>query len=145
MNEGKTILTQLMTSIYDTQFDGCVQKYDGHHKVKSFRCWDQWLAMGFAQLSYRESLRDIETCLRTRSDLYALGFRASMSRSTLAEAHEGRDWRIYHDIAQILIKKARRLYIADPTGFEITDSIYAIDASTIDLCLSLCRHDLRLT
>lgn len=137
MFEGKTVFTQIMTSIHDTQFDRCVERYKGHYKVQSFRCWDQWLAMGFAQLTFRESLRDIESCLRTRSDLYHLGFRSAMSRSTLAEANESRDWRIYHDIAQILIRKARKLYADDPTGFEITESIYAIDSSTIDLCLSL--------
>jgi hypothetical protein len=99
MYEGKSVFAQIMTAIHDTQFVRCVQRYGGHHKVSRFRCWDQWLAMGFAQLSYRESLRDIENCLRTRSDLYHLGFRAAICRSTLAEANESRDWRIYHDLA----------------------------------------------
>lgn len=137
MHEGKTVFTQLMTSIHNTQFDRCVDKYAGHYKIRHFSCWDQWLAMGFAQLCYRESLRDIESCLRTRPDLYHLGFRSSISRSTLAEANENRNWRIYHDIAQILIRKARHLYIDEPTEFDIKESIYAIDATTIDLCLSL--------
>jgi hypothetical protein len=137
MYEGKSVFAQIMTAIHDTQFARCVQRYGGHHKVSRFRCWDQWLAMGFAQLSYRESLRDIENCLRTRSDLYHLGFRAAICRSTLAEANESRDWRIYHDLAQILIRKSRKLYVPDPTGLAITESIYAIDATTIDLCLSL--------
>lgn len=137
MPEGKTVFTQIMTTIHNTHFDRCVQKYAGHYKVRSFRCWDQWLSMGFAQLSFRESLRDIESCLATRDDLYHLGFRSAVSRSTLAEANESRDWRIYHDIAQILIRKARKLYAHDSTGFDIAESIYAIDATTIDLCLSL--------
>lgn len=137
MFAGKSVFTQIMAAIHNAQFDRCVHRYGGHHKVSRLRCWDQWLAMGFAQLSYRESLRDIESCLHTRSDLYHLGFRATICRSTLAEANESRDWRIYHDLAQILIRKARKLYVNDPTGLEITESIYAIDATTIDLCLSL--------
>lgn len=126
-----------MTSVHAMQFARCVQRYGGHYKGSRFRCWDQWLAMGFAQLSYRESLRDIESCLRTRSDLYHLGFRAAICRSTLAEANESRDWRIYPDLAQSLIGKARKLYANDPTGLEITESIDALDATTIDLCLSV--------
>ena len=101
MPEQKKIFSQIMTSMHHVQFDRCVDRYKGQYKIQSFRCWDQWLAMGFAQLTFRESLRDIESCLRTRPDLYHLGFRSAMSRSTLAEANESRDWRIYHDIAQI--------------------------------------------
>src|SRR5262245_56979006 len=110
----------------------------GAHKVKSFSCLDQYLCMAFAQLTYRDSLRDIEACLRAQqSKLYHMGIKSRVSRSTLADANESRDWRIYADFAQSLIAIARRLYAAEPFGVDLKDTVYALDASTIDLCLSV--------
>jgi hypothetical protein len=115
-----------------------VTRYGGAHKVKSFSCLDQYLSMAFAQLTYRESLRDIEACLRAQqSKLYHMGIKSRVSRSTLADANENRDWRIYADFAQSLIAIARRLYAAEPFGVDLKDTVYALDASTIDLCLSV--------
>ena len=119
-------------------FRRCVQRYAGEHKVKSFSCLDQFLCMAFAQLTYRESLRDIEACLRAqRNKLYHMGIRGAVSRNTLANANKVRDWRIYADFAQALIQIARRLYVEDDFGVELANTTYALDASTIDLCLSL--------
>ena len=113
-------------------------RYRGDYQQKSFSCWDQFLAMAFAQLTYRESLRDIEACLRSMSSkLYPMGFRGRVARSTLAEANESRDWRIYADFAQVLIGIARPLYAHDPIGVDLDQSLYALDSTTIDLCLSL--------
>ena len=115
-----------------------MSRYRGDYQQKSFSCWDQYLAMAFAQLTYRESLRDIEACLRSMSGkLYHMGFRSRVARSTLAEANESRDWRIYADFAQVLIGIARPLYARDPIGVDLDQSLYALDSTTIDLCLSL--------
>jgi Domain of unknown function (DUF4372)/Transposase DDE domain len=139
MNSGKTIFAQLMDfipSVY--QFRCCVERYNGHYKVKSFSCWDQFLTLAFAQLTFRESLRDIEACLRTTPQkLYHIGIRSTVSRNTLANANQVRDWRIYADFAQILIQEARSLYQGESFGLELDNTVYALDATTIDLCLSL--------
>jgi len=120
------------------EFHQCVQRYHGHYKMKSFSCWDQFLCMAFAQLTYRESLRDIEACLRSaQRKLYHMGIRGKVSRNTLAHANQVRDWRIYADFAQILIARARRLYANDSFGVELNQTAYALDSTTIDLCLSL--------
>lgn len=120
------------------EFRRCVQRYRGNHKMKSFSCWDQYLCMVFAQLSFRESLRDIITCLRAmQNKLYHTGIRGNISKSTLADANENRDWRIYADFAQILISRARHIYKDDPFGVEINETVYALDSTTIDLCLSV--------
>ncbi len=120
------------------EFQKCVDRYHGEYQQKSFSCWDQFLAMAFAQFTYRESLRDIEACLRSMSGkLYHMGFRGKVARSTLADANENRDWRIFADFAQVLIGIARPLYAHDPIGVELDQSLYALDSTTIDLCLSL--------
>src|SRR5215470_11404922 len=119
-------------------FRRCVARYGGHHKVKRFTCLDQYLSMAFAQLTFRESLRDIEACLRAQSSkLYHLGFRSPVARNTLANANATRDWRIYCEFAQRLITMARRLYANEPFGVDLKDTVYALDATTIDLCLSV--------
>lgn len=138
MNYGKTIFAQLMDFLPIHEFRQCVERYQGHYKIKSFTCWDQFLCMAFAQLTYRESLRDIQTCLRAnQKKLYHMGFRGKVSRNTLAHANQVRDWRIYADFAQILIAQARRLYAHESFGVELEEAVYAFDASTIDLCLSV--------
>jgi len=138
MNSGKTIFAQLMDFVPTYEFRKCVDRYNGNHKVIRFSCWDQYLCMAFAQLTYRESLRDIQACLRaTQSRLYHLGIRGKVSRNTLAHANQNRDWRIYADFAQILIAKARKLYVADSFGIELDQAVYALDSTTIDLCLAL--------
>src|SRR5712664_3935605 len=120
------------------EFQKCVTRYRGDYQQKGFSCWAQFLAMGFAQLTYRESLRDIEACLRSVSGkLYHIGFRGKVARSTLADANESRDWRIFEDFAQVLIAIARPLYAGDPIGVDLDASLYALDSTTIDLCLSL--------
>jgi len=120
------------------EFQKCVRRYNGHHKVKTFSCWDQFLTMAFAQLTYRESLRDIQACLRAAgSKLYHLGIRSRVSRNTLANANQVRDWRIYADFAQVLIGQARRLYANDEFGVDLDQTAYALDSTTIDLCLTL--------
>ncbi len=127
-----------MEWIHPQQFRRCVECYHGHYRVRSFPCWDQFLAMSFAQLTYRDSLADIEVCLRSRPDqLYHMGFRSRIAHSTLAEANSSRDWRIYHDLAQVLIARARRLYANESFGVELAQTVYALDSTTIDLCLSL--------
>jgi hypothetical protein len=138
MDTGKTIFAQIMDFLPVYEFHKCVQRYDGHYKVKHFSCWNQFLCMAFAQLTYRESLRDIEACLRSaQRKLYHMGFRSNVSRNTLAHANQIRDWRIYADFAQILIGQARRLYTNDSFGVELNQTAYALDSTTIDLCLSL--------
>lgn len=138
MNLGKTVFAQLMDFIPTYEFQKCVDRHNGSYKVKTFSCWDQYLSMVFAQLTYRESLRDIEACLRSaQPKLYHLGIRGRVSRNTLANANQTRDWRIYADLARILIGKARKLYINDSFGIELDNTVYALDSTTIDLCLSL--------
>jgi len=138
MNQGKLVFAQLMEHFPLTTFRRCVIRYQGEHKVKTFSCLDQFLCMAFAQLTYRESLRDIEACLRAqRSKLYHLGIRSVMARNTLANANMVRDWRIYADVAQSLIGIARRLYIDEPFGVDLKETVYALDTTTIDLCLSV--------
>ena len=138
MNSGRTIFTQIMDYLPAYEFRQCVERYSGNYKIKSFSCWDQFLSMAFAQLTYRESLRDIQACLRAaKQKTYHMGIRGKISRNTLAHANQTRDWRIYSDFAQTLIKKARLLYADDSFGIELEQTIYALDATTIDLCLSL--------
>jgi hypothetical protein len=138
MNTGRTIFSQVIELLPHQEFQKCVARYGGDRYLKNFSCWDQYLAMAFAQLTYRESLRDIEACLRSISGkLYHMGFRGKVARSTLADANESRDWRIYADFAQVLIAIARPLYASDPIGVELDQSLYALDSTTIDLCLSL--------
>lgn len=138
MNSGRTIFAQLMDFVPAHEFRRCVKRYHGHRKVSSFSCWDQFLCMAFAQLTCRQSLRDIETCLRAvGAKLYHLGIRGRVSRSTLADANEARDWRIYADWAHVLIRQARGLYAGEPFGVELEETVYALDCTTIDLCLSL--------
>ena len=138
MNSGRTVFSQLMDFLPKYDFTRCVDRYRGNHRVRSFSCLDQYRCMAFAQLTYRESLRDIECCLRAmREKLYHMGIRGKISRSTLADANEKRDWRIYCDFAQVLIHIARKLYDDDDFGLELEETVYALDASTIDLCLSL--------
>jgi len=138
MLTGKLIFSQLTDWIHPEQFRRCVNRYDGNYKVCSFPCWDQFLAMAFAQITYRESLADIEVCLRSRPDqLYRMGFRSTVAHSTLADANSARDWRIYADLAQRLIARARRLYADEPLAVELEQTVYALDSTTIDLCLSL--------
>ena len=138
MNLGQTIFSQLMEHLSQHKFYQCVERYKGNYKIKSFSCWDQFLCMSFAQLTYRQSLRDIETCLRAmQGKLYHMGIKSKVSKSTLAYANEKRDWRIYADFAQILIAKARELYRNEDFEKELDETIYALDSTTIDLCLSL--------
>lgn len=138
MNAGKIIFAQLMAYLPLHTFRRLVKRYRGNHKVKTFTCLDQYLCMAFAQITYRESLRDIEVCLRSvQPKLYHMGIRGKVSRSTLAKANERRDWRIYADFAQELIHIARRLYSDEDFGLALKETIYALDSTTIDLCLSL--------
>ena len=138
MNQGQTIFSQVIDFLPKKKFLQCVNRYSGNYRTRSFTCYNQFLCMAFAQLAYRESLRDIEYCLRAmREKLYHMGIRAKVSRSTLADANEIRDWRIYSDFAQVLIHEARRLYVDDDFGLELKETVYALDSSTIDLCLSV--------
>jgi hypothetical protein len=138
MNIGKTLFTQVMDFLPLHQFRNCVRRYRGDYKVLSFSCFDQFLCMAFAQLTYRESLRDIESCLRSmKAKLYHMGIRGGVSRNTLANANNHRDWKIYSDFAHVLIQQARKLYLNEPFAVELDNAVYAFDATTIDLCLSL--------
>lgn len=138
MHVGKLVFAQLTDLIHPEQFRRCVRRYNGEYKVKTFSCWNQFLCMAFGQLTFRESLRDVETCLRSRQDqLYHLGIRGDVFHSTLADANRERDWRIYYDLAQVLIRRARSLYHDEPTGLELKQTAYALDSTTIDLCLNL--------
>jgi len=138
MHEGKLVFSQVIAHMPMHTFRRCVQRYDGNYKVKSFSCLDQFLCMAFAQLTYRGSLRETEICLRTQSEkLYHMGIRGGISRNTLSNANKVRDWRIYADFAQALIKIARPLYAEEYLGLELDNTVYALDASTIDLCLSV--------
>jgi len=138
MNTGRLIFSQLMDYLPTHEFNRCVESYRGNYRARWFRCRDQFLCMAFAQLTYRESLRDIETCLRSRGrQLYHAGIRGPIARSTLADANETRDWRIYADIAAGLIARARRLYADEAFGVDLDQTVYAFDSTTIDLCLTL--------
>lgn len=138
MYSGKLVFAQLIDHLPLHTFRRCVVRYRGHRKIKSFSCLDQYLAMAFAQLTYRESLRDIETCLRAQSSkLYHMGFRSEVARNTLANANAVRDWRIHADFAQALINLARRLYAGDDFGVELDNTVYALDSTLIDLSLTL--------
>ena len=138
MNTGKTVFAQLMEHLPLHEFRKCTHRYKGNYKIKTFSCLDQFFVMAFAQLSYRESLRDIETCLRAmHTKLYHMGIRGGISRNNLAHANETRDWRIWVDFAQVLIQIARTLYQNDSFGAEIEETVYAFDSTTIELCLSL--------
>ena len=138
MNQGRTVFAQLISLLSHNEFNRCVARYQGNKSVRSFSCWNQFLTMAFAQLTYRESLRDIEVCLAAqRHKLYHAGFSGPIKRSTLADANEKRDWRIYRDFAQSLIQIARPLYAHSDLGLELEATAYAFDATTIDLCLSL--------
>ena len=138
MNLGKLVFAQITQHLPLTTFRRCVTRYRGEHNVKSFSCLEQYLCMAFAQLTYRESLRDIEACLRAQAaKLYHMGIKSRVSRSTLADSNEVRDWRIYAEFAQSLIGIARRLYAEEPFGVDLKNTVYALDASTIDLCLSV--------
>jgi transposase len=138
MNYGKLVFSQVTDHLPITTFRKCVKRYRGDYKIKSFTCLDQYLCMAFAQMTFRESLRDIEACLRAqKSKLYHMGIRGTVSRNTLANANKTRDWRIYADFASSLIQTARRLYIDEKFDFELENTAYALDSSTIDLCLSV--------
>lgn len=138
MHSGSFLFAQLMEFLPRHDFNACVRRYRGDRRLRGFSCRDQFLCLAFAQLTYRESLRDIETCLRAlEPKLYHAGFRGHVSRSTLADAGRAHDWRIYADFAQVLIARARRLYAGDPLAVDLEQTVYALDATTIDLCLSL--------
>jgi len=138
MHTGRFVFAELIAHLPHKEFQKCVTRYDGDDHPRRFSCWDQYLAMAFAQFTYRESLRDIEACLGAmQGKLYHLGFRGKVARSTLADANEAHDWRIFADFAQYLIGVARPLYAEDPLGFELDHALYAFDSTTIDLCLSL--------
>ena len=138
MNQGSTVFAQVLDFLPKRQFRRCVTRYQGNHRIRSFTCSDQFLCMAFAQLTYRDSLRDIECCLRAMKDkLYHMGIRGKISRSTLADANEKRDWRIYRDFAQLLIRHARKLYADEDFGVQLDETVYALDATIIDLCLSV--------
>ena len=138
MYQGQTVFSQLMDFLPRHSFRQCVTRYQGNYRMRSFSCYDQFLCMSFAQLTFRESLRDIECCLGALEEkLYHAGFRGHVSRSTLADANENRDWRIYADFAQLLIHQARTLYLKEDFGVQLNETVYALDSSTIDLCLSL--------
>jgi Domain of unknown function (DUF4372) len=139
MSQEQTVFSQILQFISYDDFYICVRRYDGNKGIRRLSCWEQFLAMAFAQLTYRESLRDIEVCLAAhQKHLYRAGFRSMVKRSTLADANENRDWRIYADFAHSLIKKARPLYVDTDLGLDLDGTVYALDATTIDLCLSLC-------
>jgi len=138
MNTGRTVFSQLMDLFPLPEFRRGVERYGGDHKVQSFSCLDQFFCLAFAQLTYRESLRDIEACLRTMQPrLYHMGFRGRVSRNTLAHANAQRDWRIYADVGQVLMREARQLYAHEELGLELEQAVYALDSTTIDLCRSL--------
>ena len=138
MNKGQTVFSQVIDFLPKKKFRQCVNRYNGDYRIRSFTCYSQFLCMAFAQLTYRESLRDIECCLRAmQSKLYHMGIRGTVARSTMADANEIRDWRIYGDFAQILIHEARNLYADTDFGLDLQETVYALDSSTIDLCLSM--------
>ena len=138
MNQGSTVFAQVLDFLPKREFRRCVARYQGNRRIRSFTCFDQYLCMAFAQLTFCESLRDIECCLRAMKDkLYHMGIRGRISRSTLADANEKRDWRIYRDFAHVLIRHAQKLYADDDFGVQLNETVYALDATIIDLCLSV--------
>jgi len=138
MHLGRTVFAQLIDHVPSYEFRKCVDRYRGNYKFRGFSCLDQFLCLAFAQLTFRESLRDIEACLRSvEGKLYHMGFRGRISRSTLADANEVHDWRIYADLAQVLINTARPMYANESLGFDLDNTVYALDSTTIDLCLSV--------
>ena len=138
MHEGKFVFSQLMEFVPWRRFQTCVNRYGGDYKVGTYQCVEQFRVMAFAQLTYRHSLREVEACLRVvKSKLYHMGIHSSISHSNLAHANHPRDWRIYADFAQILIQRAKQLYLGDDLGLDLDATVYALDATTIDLCLSL--------
>ena len=138
MNSGKTVFAQILEHVPRYEFDKAVQRYRGHYRLHRFSCYDQFLCLAFAQLTYRESLRDIETCLNSQHDkLYHIGFRGAVSRSTLADANERRDYRIFQDFGYHLIQLAQRLYQSEELAIQLEEALYALDSTTIDLCLAL--------
>jgi len=138
MHTGHTVFSQLIDFLPKKQFDRCVRRYRGNYRIKTFSCFDQYLCMAFAQITYRQSLRDIETCLRAmQPKLYHCGIHGNVSRTTVAKANEKRDWRIYADFAQVLINRARKLYANEDFGVQLNREVYALDSTTIDLCLTL--------
>ena len=140
MNTGRPVFAQLMSLIHPEVFHRCVNRFHGQERLRSFSCWDQFLCMAFGQLTFRDSLRNTVDCLIARQDrLYQMGFRGPIRRSTLADANERRDWRIYAQLAQILIRKARRLYANESLAVDLDATTYALDSTTIDLCLNIFR------
>ena len=138
MHVGRIVFAQLMDHLPPYEFHKCVERYHGNYKLRGFSCLDQFLCLAFAQLTFRESLRDIEACLHSvPSKLYHMGFRGNVSRSTLADANEAHDWRIFADFAQVLIHIARPIYANESLGFDLDNTVYALDSTTIDLCLSV--------
>ena len=138
MNQGRTVFSQLLSFLPDREFRRCVARYGGDARPRGFSCWDQYLSMAFAQLTYRDGLRDIEACLRSLGGkLYHMGFHGRVARSTLADANESRNWHIWSDLAALLIRRARKLYANDSLSVDLDNTVYALDSSTIDLCLSL--------
>ena len=138
MFAGRTVFAQLIAHLPPHEFHKCVTCYQGNYKLRGFSCWDQFLCLAFAQVTFRESLRDIETCLRSvDGKLYHMGFRGQVSRSTLTDANEAHDWRIYADFAQVLIGIARPMYAKESLGFDLDNTVYALDSTTIDLCLAV--------
>ena len=138
MHSGQLVFAQLMDFLPRHEFNTCVRRYHGHRRQRGFSCRDQFLCLAFAQLTFRESLRDIQTCLHALGPkLYHAGFRGQVSRSTLADANRVHDWRIYADFAQVLIGRARELYAGEPLSVDLKQTVYALDSTTIDLCLSL--------
>src|SRR4030042_473993 len=138
MHAGRTVFSQLMEFVPKKPLYKCVHRHRGNYRTKNFSCFDQYLCMAFAQITFRQSLRDIETCLRAmQTKLYHCGIRGNVSRNTLANANEHRNWRIYADFAQVLIDKARKLYANEDFGIQLKHTAYALDSTTIDLCLSL--------
>jgi hypothetical protein len=140
MNKGKYVFAQIMELVHPSEFNRCVSKYNGDYRVRQFSCWHQFLSLSLGQLTHRESLRDLITCLKAHQNkLYHIGLTKGISRSTLADANEQRDWRIYADFAQFLIQKARLLesHTVNLEGLELDNRIYALDSTTIDLCLEV--------
>jgi len=137
MSDTALVFSQVMDGLHREQFDRCIRRYPGKRSSRGFSARDQFLCMAFAQLTFRESLRDIEACLRDRPQLYGMGIRGNVTRTNLAYANEHRDWRVYADLAQVLIRRARQLYAAESTGLDLEEMVYALDATTIDLCLAL--------